>query len=186
MIVLASCELPIARGIDDRTFRRYTDRVRRRETIPLWWISRPSGVTYRAVVILSAPVVGQVVDALDDALAERLRSNDGRRMIILQRAGGDLRCTRGVFVDQHDERLQPDRAPVCRAFVLVAVAIDRRDDRALRDRQGSRRRPRRPDSRRRCCAGRGCSLCTPRFFPSTNAVRTPRPTSRRNRPGARS
>src|SRR5690242_74218 len=66
-------------------------------------------------------------DGLDRALAERARAKDGRALLVLQRAGDDLRRRGRTAVDQDDQRLAFDeiaRTGV-EALRLVGVAAAR-------------------------------------------------------------
>src|SRR5262245_17963116 len=72
-------------------------------------------------------------DGLHRSLAERARSDDGRALVILQRAGDDFRRRGRAAVDQDDDRLALGdvAGPGVEALGLVGVAAAGRDDLAL-------------------------------------------------------
>ena len=73
------------------------------------------------------------IDALDDAFAERFRTDQRAGFVILNRTGRNFRSTGRVFVDEDDERNGADRFVGGVAARRSARAIDRRDDRARWD-----------------------------------------------------
>ncbi len=90
-----------------------------------------------------AVVLAERDDGLHRALAERARADDGRALVVLQRAGDDLGGRGRAAVDQHDDRLalrQIARAGVV-ALGLLGVAAAGRDDLAAVE-EGVRHRDR--------------------------------------------
>ena len=77
-----------------------------------------------------AVAVAERDDGLHRALAEGARAEDGRALVVLQRAGDDFRRRGRAAVDQHDDRLAVGDVARARrvALRLVGVAAAGRDD----------------------------------------------------------
>src|SRR5579863_8148913 len=85
---------------------------------------------------LERALIRERKDALYHALSERAGADQGREVVVLQRARRDLRGAGGVFVHQYDQRMQPVDGVTQRRFARdLTVAANRRDDRPLRDEQ---------------------------------------------------
>ena len=88
-------------------------------------------------------MAGQRHDGLHRALAERLGAHHDRAIVILQRAGHDLRRRGRAAVDQHDHRAASTRSPRRRVEALDAVgaaAAGRHDLAAVEEDVGDRDR----------------------------------------------
>ena len=64
----------------------------------------PAGQEVLADGDVERAAVGELLDLLEDALAERARADHRRALAVLQRAGDDLRRRRRLAVDEHDDR----------------------------------------------------------------------------------
>ena len=84
---------------------------------------------------LERRLVLEVVEHLHRALAEGLLPDDDGAVVVLERAGDDLRGRGAAAVDQHHHRIVAARClPPC-ADLLLALAValaDRDDERPLR------------------------------------------------------
>ena len=69
-----------------------------------FWIERPLGVYHFAGGHLERVAAIQREERLHEPLAERRRAHDERAIVILERAGDDLRCAGAAAVHENDER----------------------------------------------------------------------------------
>ena len=101
------------------------------------------------------------IHRLHESLAERRRSDDERAVVVLQRAGDDLRGRRRAAVEQHDERNVEREMAAGRLAALRSAdcATGRSRSPALRAGRGSTSRAPARRCRRRC---RACRARCPR------------------------
>ena len=110
---------------------------------PLRWVDEPltrkncSIVSFRTPrSSLAAGDAVEIRERLDRALAvRRAGADDHRAVVVLQRAGEDLRRRRAELIDQHDDRTVEvgRRLLVVAEDLLLAAAVPDLDDRALID-----------------------------------------------------
>jgi hypothetical protein len=99
--------------------------------MPLAWVERPDGV--RRGRPQCALARSERDDGLHQALAENARANERRLLVVLQRAGDDLRGRRRADIDQHDERLAHCKIPPAgvEALGILGIAARHGDNLAL-------------------------------------------------------
>ena len=90
---------------------------------------RPLGVNHLPGRELERVAAVEVVDALDETLAEARLPDDERAVVILKRAGDDLGRRRGALVGQHDHRnRRSDRRRLGGVILLRTLASLHRGD----------------------------------------------------------
>ena len=102
-------------------------------SMPFAWIERPGRRVVARRGEADRGVIADRDDGLHRALAEGARAEKRRALVILQRAGHDLRGRSRAAVDQHHETLALGDVAMARipALGVLGVAAARRDDLAL-------------------------------------------------------